>query len=203
MHDLEVVEDPQAVLPCREPVGARRDRRVDLRGAIAKVQRGRVALVIGAPQPKSARVEVIVGADRARLVERRRRIDRRIEAAKHVRGRPDAGPAEDIVGRRTVRIGAGGKHPCAGGVRAGREVLDQRDQVRGRGSADRGVGVDEQRAGRATMPAPDSNARSFHRLLQILRAIRPRSRSPADRSIRGRASDRCRGSAVVDRGCTR
>ncbi len=50
VHDLQVVEHPQAVLPAREAVGAWRDHRLDLGRAIHQVQRGRVALVVGAAQ---------------------------------------------------------------------------------------------------------------------------------------------------------
>ena len=180
VHDLQVIEDPQAVLPGREAVGARRDGRVDLCGAIAEVQRGRVALVVAADERASGHpVGIVVGGDRALERDLAGRIDRRIEVGEHVRRRPDAGPAERI-GRRIAGAGrvcvaarvAGGirarrEHEATERVGARREVLHQRGEMCPRGRARGAIevderSVDERRAGAAL------ERELVHRLLRVL-----------------------------------
>ena len=182
VHHLQVVDDPQPVLPRAEAVGSGRDDLVDLLVAVGQVQARRVALVVGADQ-RAGGAGIVVRADRAAENRGTRRIDRRIEAPEHMRGRPDAWPAERIVrglslGERVpvavARVVCGvcssGKDEAPERVARFGEVLDPVGEQTDGFGAGAAVGIDErsvdERGSRARLERD-----VVHRLLGVLVAL--------------------------------
>ena len=179
---------------------------IDLRRAVARCERRRVALVVGAARARSRLyLRRVVGADRARPA-RPSSDDRRIEAVEQVRGRPDRGPAQGVraADAGAVRVGvavcvhrrpgSGREHPLPAASDPAAKCWDQRGAARRLAASTSGHG--RARCRRRTRTRGSSSAASN------TRRTRRRSRTRRIDPHAVSRSDRCRGSAAAGRGCS-
>src|SRR6185312_9564789 len=99
VHDLQVVERAERLLPAGPARGARVDDRLDLHRAVREVEARVVALVVVAVE-RAAGARIVVGADRAPGGGVARG-DGRVPRGEGLEGGPEARPAEGV--RRSGR----------------------------------------------------------------------------------------------------